>query len=424
MTEIKRDEDLVQKSYDAARRIYAGYGIDTGKAMEEFAGIPVSLHSWQGDDVRGFEGLSGVASQNLVTGSYPGAARNGDELRMDIDTAFSMTPCKPRVNLQSIYAEPETKKERNEFTAEDFSRWIAWAKKRGYGLDFNESYFTHPMIADGFSLASRDKKVRDYWIKAGKGARGICDAIGRELGTPCWNALWVPDGLKDLPANRLLYREYLKDSLDQIFEKKYDRRNTIDVMEGKLFGIGTECFTVGSHEFYLAYAAKNGLGVCMDTGHYRPAESVADKLSSIALFVDDIFLHISRGVHWDSDHVLIQGDDLQDLMTEMKRGGFFHRVAMGLDYFDASINRMACWVIGLRAAGKSILAALLEPTQLLEEAEAKGDFTTRLALTDEFKNLPVNAVWDMACLRAGVPVGTEWISRLKRYEADVQSKRR
>lgn len=424
MERIRTDENLIQKSYDAAKTVYAAYGIDTENVLREFAGIPVSLHSWQGDDVRGFEGITGAASQNLVTGNCPGAARNGEELRRDIETAFSMSPCRRRVNLQSIYAEPKEKKERCDFTAEDFEKWIAWAKEGGFGLDFNESYFTHPMVKDGFSLASRDKSVRDYWVKAGKGSREIADTIGRELGTPCWNALWVPDGLKDLPANRLLYRENLKESLDRIYEKKYDRSHTIDVMEGKLFGIGTECFTVGSHEFYLAYAAKNGLGVCMDTGHYRPAESVFDKLSSVALTVNDIFLHISRGVHWDSDHVLIQGDDLQNLMTEMKRGGFFGRIAMGLDYFDASINRVACWVIGLRAAGKCILTALLEPTQLLEAAEACGDFTTRLALTDEFKNLPANAVWDMLCLRAGVPVGTDWIPLLKQYESDVQDKRR
>lgn len=417
------DEDSVVKSYDLAKAAYAAFGVDTEKAMKCFREIPVSLHCWQGDDVHGFENQGDVASQNLVTGNYPGAARSGDELRSDIEKAFSMSPCMHRVNLHSMYAEPAVKKERNELTAEDFAGWIAWAKQNDYGLDFNASFFTHPMMVGGFSLASRDKSVRDYWIKAGKGAREISDFIGRALGTPCVNDIWVPDGLKDIPANRMLYRELLKDSLDQIFEKKYDKQNVIDVLEGKLFGIGTECFTVGSHEFYLAYAAKNNVGVCMDTGHYHPTETVIDKLSSVALLVDDILLHISRGVHWDSDHVLIQGDDLTGLMLEMKRGGLFGTVKMGLDYFDASINRVAAWVIGLRAAGKAMLTALLEPTQLLEDAEMKGDYTSRLALMEEFKNLPVNAVWDMLCLNAGVPVGAAWLPELKKYEAQVQDKR-
>ncbi|NCU25264.1 L-rhamnose isomerase, partial [Candidatus Nomurabacteria bacterium] len=323
----------------------------------------------------------------------------------------------------SMYAEPKVKTDRNMLKYDDFEKWVIWAKENDYGVDFNASFFTHPMMKKDCSLASLDKDVRDYWIKAGKGAREISDRIGRELGKSCINNIWVPDGLKDLPANRLLYRQYLKDSLDQIMEKKYSVENMTDVLEGKLFGIGTECFTVGSHEFYLAYAAKNNIGVCMDTGHYHPTESVVDKLSSVYQFLDTILLHISRGIRWDSDHVLIQGDDLSALMLEMKRGQMFDKVKMGLDYFDASINRVAAWSIGLRAFGKSLLFALLEPSKLLFKAEADGDNTLRLALMDEFKNLPFNAVWDMLCVKAGVPVGVEWIDELKRYEAEVQSKR-
>lgn len=419
----KPDTDVIAYNYDKAKATYKAFGVDTDRMMDEFRTIPISLHNWQGDDVKGFERLGDVTSQNLVTGNYFGAARNGDEMRMDIEKAFSYSPCKHRVNLHSMYAETEKPKERNEVGPEDFRKWIDWAKNRGYGLDFNASFFTHPMMVDGFSLASRRKDVRDYWIKAGKGARKIAEAMGRELGTPCINNIWVPDGMKDLPANRLLYREYLKDSLDQIFEVNHNRTYMRDVLEGKLFGIGVESFTVGSHEFYLAYAAKNGIGICMDTGHYHPTESVVDKLSSVALLVDDVLLHVSRGIRWDSDHVVIQSDDLSQLMQELKRGGFFNKINIGLDYFDASINRVAAWAIGLRAAGKAMLSALLEPTDLLEKAEATGDYTLRLALLEEFKNLPVNAVWDYLCLQTGIPVGASWIDDLKKYETDIQSKR-
>lgn len=421
----KYNRDLIVKSYESAKERYRCYGINTDEVMDKFKEIPLSLHCWQGDDVRGFETLQGdIASQNLVTGNYPGAARNGRELRMDIDTAFGMSPCRHRVNIHSMYAEPKTPKDRNEVTAEDFQSWIDWAVEKGYGLDFNASFFTHPMMIDGFSLSSRRKDVRDYWVKAGINAREISEAMGKATGTPCYNNIWIPDGLKDIPANRMIYRENLKESLDRIFVKKYDREYIRDVLEGKLFAIGVECFTVGSHEFYLSYAAKNDVGITMDTGHYHPTETVTDKLSSVILQVNDVMLHISRGVRWDSDHVLIQGDDLSAIMSEIKRANLFSRVAMGLDYFDASINRVAAWVIGLRAAGKALLSALLEPSQLLEDAEANGDFTTRLALTDECKNLPVNAVWDMLCVKCGVPVGDEWLEQLKRYETDVQLKRR
>lgn len=417
------DRNEIVKAYDHAKKVYASFGVDTEKVMEEFEKHPISLHCWQGDDVKGFEDQGDVVSQNLVTGNYKGAARNGTELRQDIDKAFSMSPCKHRVNLHSMYAESPVKTERNALKFADFEKWAVWAKENGYGVDFNASFFTHPMMKNGFSLASPEKEVRDYWIKAGIGAREISNEFGKYLGTPCINNIWIPDGLKDIPANRFKYREWLTDSLDQILNVKYDAKNMKDVLEGKLFGIGTESFVVGSHEFYLGYAAKHGCGVCMDTGHYHPTETVVDKLSAITMSLDYALLHISRGIRWDSDHVLIQGDDLSNLMFEMKRGNLFDKVGMGLDYFDASINRVAAWTIGLRAFGKALLGALLEPSQMLFDAEAQEDFTTRLALIDEFKNLPINAVWDMLCLKQNIPVSTEWIDELKNYENTVQSKR-
>lgn len=418
-----QNDEKILKNYAEAKACYHQYGVDTDKAVERFAYIPISLHCWQGDDVKGFENLGDVHSENLVTGNYPGAARNGQELRADIEKSFSLSPCKHRVNLHSMYAEPKKPTPRNELTTEDFRKWIDWAKERGYGLDFNASFFTHPMMVDGFSLSSRHKDVRDYWIKAGQGSRAISYDIGKELGTPCYNNLWIPDGLKDTPANRLLYRENLRDSLDQIYAKSYDTTYVRDVMEGKLFGIGAESFTVGSHDFYMCYAATHGIGVCMDTGHYHPTETVVDKLSAVLPQLKWGMLHISRGIRWDSDHALTQSDELTALMTELKRGNFFNKVGIGLDFFDASINRVAAWVIGLRSAGKALLTALVNPDALLEQAEATGDFTSRLALTEECKNLPINAVWDYVCLKAGVPVGTDWLDSLKKYERDVQFKR-
>ena len=415
--------DAILNAYDMAKQRYAALGVDTDLVIQEIQTIPVSLHCWQGDDVRGFEQLENVVSQNMVTGSYPGAARNADELRRDIEQAFQLSPCKHRVNLHSMYAEPAKPKERNALTADDFSHWIQWAKEKGLGLDFNASFFTHPMLNSGFSLSSRDAAVRDYWVQAGIGARQIADQIGRDLGTPCINNIWIPDGMKDIPANRMIYRQNLLDSLNRILEEHYERAHMMDVLEGKLFGIGLESFTVGSHEFYLAFAASHGVGVCMDTGHYHPTESVADKVSAVIPFVDPIMLHVIRGIRWDSDHVLIQSDELTGLMLEVKRAGLFHKVHIGLDYFDASINRVAAWVIGLRAVGKAMLTALLEPSHLLEEAEANGDYTARLALMEEMKNLPVNAVWERLCLQTGCPIGAAWMEDIREYEQSVLSKR-
>jgi len=414
----------ILEAYLLAKTAYQKCGVDTDKVIQEFEKIPVSLHCWAGDDIKGFEGLGDIESQNVVTGAYPYPARNGDELRGDIDFAFRLSPLKHKVNLHSVYAERQ--RPRNDLDVEDFRNWINWAKANGYGLDFNTSFFAHPMMDNGFSLASIHKKTRDYWIKAGLDSRKISLAIGKEMGERCYNNFWIPDGFKDNPASRLTYRELLKDSLDQIFAKKYteeEKQYTADVLEGKLFGIGSEAYVVGSHDFYLAYAIKNGLGVCMDMGHYHPDESVADKLSAVRPFINDLMLHVSRGLHWDSDHVVIQDDRLQAVMTELKRGNYYHKIAIGLDFFDASINRVAGWAIGLRATAKAILFSLLEPTHLLEDLEKNGDYTSRLFLMEEIKNLPANAVWDYLLESKGVPLGNQAIDQMKAYEKDVQSKR-
>lgn len=422
---MKIDRKIIEENYKNAKEIFKAFGVDTEEVIKKFETVPISVHNWQGDDVKGFEGLEGIHSENVVTGSYPGASRNGGEMRKDLETAFKFSPCKHKINLHSMYAEPQNPKERNELDTEDFRKWIDWAKANKYGMDFNVSYFTHPMMIDGCSLASPKKEVRDYWIKAGINSRKISRDIGRELGEICINNTWVPDGTKDLPANRSLYRQRLMDSLNQIYEKTYDSSYMRDVLEGKVFGIGTESFVAGSHDFYLGYAAKNGLGVTMDTGHYHPLENVADKISAVYPFVDYIMLHLSRGVRWDSDHCLTQSDELLLIMQELKRQDLFDKnIGIGLDFFDATINRVSAWIIGLRSAGKAMITALLEPSDLLIEAEESGDLTKRLALLEEFKNLPINAVWDYVCYRKEAGVGIEWLEEIKEYEEKVQLKRK
>jgi L-rhamnose isomerase len=415
----------IEERYLEAKKAYAKFGVDTDKVLEEFKKIPVSLQCWAGDDVKGFEGLGNVASENLVTGAYPYQARNGEELRGDIDEAFKFSPLTHKVNLHSMYAEHHHP--RNDLTIEDFREWVDWAKEKGYGLDFNTSFFTHPMMNKGMSCACLDKKTRDYWIKAGIDSRKISVAIGKELGQKCYNDFWFPDGTKDIPANRRKYRELLQDSLDQMFKVPYteeESKYACDVLEGKWFGIGTEAFVVGSHEFYIGYAAKHNIGVCLDTGHFRPTEDVADKVSAIYPFVNGIMLHVSRGIHWDSDHVIIEDDNLNGMMNELKRGGYFGKVAIGLDYFDATINRVYGWVIGLRAAAKSILCALLEPTKILQDAEAKDDCGDRLLFMEDFHNLPYNDVWEYLLALKGIPSGLEMEKQLKDYEKNVQSLRK
>lgn len=418
------DKDRIMRNYEDAKKTYAAYGVDTDAAIERFRTIPISVHNWQGDDVRGFEGSEGLHSENVVTGNYPGRANNGEQMRQDLDQAFRWSPCRHKLNLHSMYAEPKEKKERCDLDAGDFRTWMDWARARDLGIDFNVSYFTHAMMKDGCSLASPDKKVRRYWIKAGINGRRIANDIGAELGKLCINNTWVPDGTKDMPADRGAYRKRLEDALDEILATPYDKKNMIDVLEGKVFGIGTECFVVGSHDFNIGYAAKNGIGVTMDTGHYHPLENVADKITAVRPFVESIMLHLTRGVRWDSDHCLIQDDALRGILQEIKRQDLFDKnVYLGLDFFDATINRVSAWIIGLRAVGKVLLETLLEPTHLLLDAENKGDNTLRLALMDDFNNLPSSAVWDFLCLKTEAGTGREWMADMHKYEQEVQAKR-
>lgn len=423
---MKNSEKAVNSAYELARDMYAEFGINTDEVLKKLENIQVSLHCWQGDDVAGFEvTAAGAGGGTLVTGNYPGRARNGEELRADYEKAFSLIPGKHRINLHAIYAETDGKVvDRDEISTEHFTKWVAWAKKQGVGIDFNATFFSHKMAETNLTLSSKDPEVRDFWIRHGKKCREIAANIGKELGTPSVNNIWIPDGMKDIPADRAGYRRILEKSLDKVLEQKYSKEHLLDAVECKLFGIGVESFTVGSHEFYMGYGMKNDVMLCFDMGHFHQTESVADKVSSILQFSDQLLVHVSRPVRWDSDHVVILNDDLIALSQEIKRLDAFDRVHFALDYFDASINRITAWVTGTRAALKSILFALLEPTNLLIEAEESGNFGNRLALMEEFKTLPFGAVWNKYCMDKNVPVGTDWLSDVKAYEESELSKRK
>lgn len=415
------NEKNVIKNYELAKERYAAFGVNVDEALKKFSEVKISLHCWQGDDIRGFEEKT-TKSENVVTGNYPYAARNAAELRADIEKVYSLSPSKHKLNLHSVYAE-NTHTDRDAYDISAFSGWIDWAKKNKVGLDYNPSFFAHPMMDNGMSLASPKKDVREFWIRHGQSSREIAYGLGKALGETCVCNLWIPDGLKDDPADRLYYRRLLTDSLDKVFEKKYDKKYLVDTLEGKLFGIGTECFVVGSYDYYLAYALKHNVGICLDSGHFHPTENIADKFSALNDFVGDILLHISRGVRWDSDHVVTYGDMLTSIMTEAKRAGMLGKLHIGLDYFDASVNRIFAWSIGLRNADRALLNALLEPTDLIKKAETDGDFGLRLALSEEAKALPSSAVWDYLCLSRGIPVGEDWINEVKDYEKNVLGKR-
>ncbi|HZJ57660.1 MAG TPA: L-rhamnose isomerase [Clostridia bacterium] len=425
MLSIYNERDI-NKGYERAKELYASLGVDTEKVMEDIKKIPISIHCWQGDDVGGFEvEADGVLGGGiLATGNYPGKARNAVELRQDLDKAMSLIPGKHRVNLHASYAETGGKfVDRDEIAPEHFENWVAWAKEKGIGLDFNPTFFSHRMADSGYTLASKDKEVRDFWIRHAKRCREIGAYMGKALGTPCVNNIWIPDGSKDLPADRLGHRQILKDALDEVLEKKYDREYLLDAVECKLFGIGSEAYVVGSHEFYMGYAITRDTLLCLDAGHFHPTETVSDKISSLLTYIDELLLHVSRGVRWDSDHVVILSDEVMAIAQELKRCDAFHRVHFGLDFFDASINRISAWVTGTRASLKAVMLALLEPTHLLVEAEDNGNFGRRLALMEEFKSLPFGAVWDKYCYDQGVPVGAEWLNDVDEYEEQVLSKR-
>ena len=404
--------------YEIAREAYAALGVDTEKALETLARTPISVHCWQGDDVGGFESASaGDPGGGLaVTGNYPGRARTPDELRADLEKVFSLVPGKHRLNLHAFYLETGGKKvDRDQIETSHFQTWIDWAKSLGLGMDFNPTCFAHSKAADGFTLAHRDKAIREFWIEHARRCRTIGADIGRALGSTCVVNVWIPDGYKDLPADRVAPRQRLIESLDSIFADKLPASDEIDAVECKLFGIGSESYVAGSHEFYLGYAVSRQKAVCLDAGHFHPTETLADKISSVLLFVPRLLLHVSRGVRWDSDHVVILDDPTRAVMEELVRGDFLGRTSIGLDYFDASINRVAAWIIGIRATQKALLLALLEPSKRLREAEANGNLTARLALLEEAKSLPWGAVWDEFCRRSDVPAGAAWLAEAEAY---------
>jgi L-rhamnose isomerase len=424
--ESRLNPETIEKAYELAKPVYAGFGIDTDKAISAAVNIPISIHCWQGDDVTGFEGADGLSGGGiLTTGNYPGRARNGDELRADAEFAFTLIPGTKRFNLHTFYAEPEGKKvSRDELEPEHFQKWMDWSKKNKIPLDFNPSFFSHHMADSGYTLASADSKIRDFWIRHAKASRKIASALGGNQGSASVNDIWVPDGSKDLPADRLSPRKRLQEALDDILSIKYDANTITDAVESKLFGIGSESYVVGSHEFYLAYAALKQIRLCLDTGHFHPTETIADKISAIMLFVPGLLIHFSRGVRWDSDHVAIFSDELREVCREITRHKYLSRVNIALDYFDASINRIAAWTIGSRGLRKGLLEALLEPVELLKKAELAGRYHERLALMEELKTLPFSAVWDKLCLNAEVPVGIDWLEKVNQYEKTVLEKRR
>jgi len=415
----------IQDAYRLAKERYAMLGVDTDRALDTLAQIPISLHCWQGDDVGGFESPDAELGGGLaVTGNYPGKARSADELRADLDKAYSLIPGTHRLNLHAIYAEAGGQRvERDQLRPEHFSAWIDWAKATGHGIDFNPTCFSHPKADSGFTLSSYDEGIRQFWIEHCIACRVIGEHIGRALGTPCVTNIWIPDGFKDTPVDRKTPRLLLKDSLDKILAEEIDRQYNLDAVECKLFGIGSESYVVGSHEFYLGYAIANDILLCLDSGHFHPTEVISDKISSVLTFLDEILLHVSRGVRWDSDHVVTLTDELQAIAQEIVRGGFLDRVHIGLDFFDASINRVAAWVIGARNTMRALLLALLEPIARMRELEVTGDYTTRLALLEELKGLPSGAVWDYFCLQQGVPVGISFMDEIRDYEKQVLARR-
>ena len=414
----------IEQAYDAAREKYAGLGVDTEPAMDRLRSVAISLHCWQGDDVAGFE----YTGQNIggglaVTGNYPGKARTPEELRSDLEKAYSLIPGRHRLNLHASYGEFPKPTERDQIQPEHFRGWIDWAKAQKIRLDFNPTYFAHPLAESGFTLAHPDPGVRKFWIDHGIACRNIGEAMGRTQSDPCITNVWIPDGFKDSPASRRLPRERLMESLDALFAKPIDPRWNLDAVESKLFGLGSESYVAGSHEFYLGYAITRNKLLCLDAGHFHPTETISDKISSVLLYLPEILLHVSRGVRWDSDHVVTLTDELETIAQEIVRGDFLERVHIGLDFFDASINRVAAWVIGTRNLLKALLMALLEPMEKLKSLELAGDYTARLAWMEELKTLPFGAVWDFYCLKSGVPIGLDWLKAVKAYEAEVLSAR-
>ena len=421
------NEDKLTQTYQTAKERYASLGVDADAAMQALAAIPISLHCWQGDDVGGFETVGAQLSGGGIqaTGNYPGKARTIAELRGDIEKALSLIPGAHRLNLHACYLDNGGKFiDRDQIEPAHFQSWIDWAKLNHLGMDFNPTYFSHAKAADGFTLAHADKGIRDFWIQHGILCRKIGAEMGRQLGTPTVTNVWIPDGYKDIPVDRTGPRERLTDSLDKMFAEAIDPKIHLDAVEAKLFGIGAESYTVGSHEFYLAYAVSRQKLLTLDAGHFHPTEVISEKISTVLMFCPGLLLHVSRPVRWDSDHVVLLDDELQNIAKELVRSGRLHdKIHVGLDYFDASINRVAAWVIGARNMVKALLIALLEPTAALKQAELDGDFTRRLAMLEEQKSLPWTAVWDYYCAQKGVPVGGAWFDEVRSYEKQVLSNR-
>ncbi|QPC82922.1 L-rhamnose isomerase [Phototrophicus methaneseepsis] len=415
----------VEQAFQLAKERYAALGVDVDAAMATLKTIPISLHCWQGDDVIGFEDPDRALSGGIMaTGNYPGKARTVAELRRDLDKAYSLIPGEHRLNLHAIYLDSDQKVPRNEIRPEHFASWVDWAKENHHGVDFNPTCFSHPMADDGFTLASEDEGVRQFWVEHCIASREVGAYFGKELGTPAVTNIWIPDGYKDVPVDRFGPRMRLRDSLDIIFKESLDPEHNLDAIECKLFGLGSESYVVGSHEFYLGYATSRQKLLCLDAGHFHPTEVISDKISSVLLYVPELLLHVSRPVRWDSDHVVTLTDELQAIMQQIIRSRALDRIHIGLDFFDASINRIAAWVIGTRNALRALLLALLEPRDMLLQYEHEGNFTGRLALLEELKGMPFGAVWDMYCEQQGVPVGFAFMDEINQYEKAVLSQRR
>ncbi len=416
----------VKERFEQAKKDYEKWGINVEEVLKKLLETKISIHCWQGDDVTGFEVSQNALSGGIqTTGNYPGKATTPEELRADLEKALSMIPGKHKVNLHAIYAETNgVAVERDEIKPEHFANWVKWAKEQGLGLDFNPSNFSHPKSSDGLTLSHPDKDIRDFWIRHCIASRKVAEYFGKEIGQTCFTNLWIPDGYKDIPSDRLGPRKRLKDSLDQIFAEKIDPKYNIDAVESKVFGIGAESYTVGSNEFYLNYAANHENVISlMDVGHYHPTEVISDKISAMLLFKEKVALHVSRPVRWDSDHVVILDDELKEIAKEIVRNDALDRVIIGLDFFDASINRIAAWVIGTRSMQKALLQAMLLPNEYLTKLQDEKNYTERLALMEDFKTYPMGDIWNYFCEINNVPVKENWVLEVKKYENEVLAKR-
>lgn len=410
----------VEERYQDAKAHYAEIGVDTEAALKKLQDLKISMHCWQGDDVKGFLNPDGELTGGIMsTGNYPGAAHTPDQLRQDVEKAFSLIPGSHKLNLHAIYLDTDEPVDLDEIEPKHFAKWASWANEQGVGLDFNPTFFSHPMMKDGMTLAHPDKEVRDFWIEHGKHSSKVAEYLGKKTGQTCINNFWMPDGMKDNPIDRYTPRKRMMESLDEIFTEDLNEEYTQEAVESKLFGLGTEAYTVGSHEFYMGYGLTRNKLICLDADHFHPTEVISNKLSSLALFSKGIMLHVSRPVRWDSDHVVIMDDELQEIGKELVRNDLLGKTNIGLDFFDATINRIAAWVVGTRNTQKALLKAMLEPTEDLKAIELDFDYTKRIVLTEELKDFPYADVWNYFCALNNVPVGMDWYEEVKNYEKDV-----